>query len=509
MGTKKELIAAIDAGTTGVRCCIFDIYGQEISSGYYRTPTFYPKPGIVEQDAETIINLTYKAVADAVSHNSINPRDITALCITAQRNGFVPIDRNDKFLSKMFIWQDQRGAAVHPYMREMLAVNGISLEDFYQVNGQPIGTFQAGNKVIWLKQFEKELYSQTVKFVTPHAFLIKAFGADECVEEGNDISCWLVADADTQKINTNLCKIFGIDANKFLNAVSPGTKVGNVSSFAASQTGILVGTPIYIASGDQQCGALGAGNYGTSDIVTVCMGTAGLCIAYSPKTVRHLECKCNIQGYPVGGYTMEAHSSSCMSSFAWARDMLLSERNLENLDINILATEMASKSLVGSNGVIFLPWLQGAECPHYNDTARGAFIGMSLATRKSDLIRATMEGICFENRLMLETLLQNHDCSKKILRVLGGASNNELWNQMQADIYGLPVETVTAAECTALGAAIICSVALNIYSDYKEAVGNMVHLKERYLPDRENKISYDKTYSFWGACYKGLEKATG
>ena len=99
--------------------------------------------------------------------------------------------------------------------------------------------------------------------------------------------------------------------------------------------------------------------------------------------------------------------------------------------------------------MIFLPWLQGAECPHYDKNARGAFIGMTLATQKSDLIRAAMEGICFENRMMIEALLETEIPPARTLRILGGAANNEFWNQMQADIYGLPAETVTAKECTA------------------------------------------------------------
>ena len=207
---------------------------------------------------------------------------------------------------------------------------------------------------------------------------------------------------------------------------------------------------------------------------------------------------------------MESHSSSCMSSFAWARDLLFAgdraAKTLSDRDVNQLATDLAKLAPTGSNGVIFLPWLQGAECPHYDEKARGAFVGMSLATGRSEMIRATMEGICFENRMMIETLLQADGLSAKSIRLLGGAARNEFWNQMQADIYGMPVETVTANECTALGAAIICAVASNIYDSYKEAIEEMVYLKQRYLPDESNKELYNKLYDVWDTCYYGLSK---
>lgn len=239
--------------------------------------------------------------------------------------------------------------------------------------------------------------------------------------------------------------------------------------------------------------------------MSICMGTAGLCIAYSPKPIRHPRGMCQIQGHPAGGYLMEAHSSSCMSSFRWVRELLFSGINGAPGDDRQM-TEAAMMSPVGAKGVMFLPWLQGAACPHYNDAARGAFIGMSLASGRQDLARAAMEGICFENRMMLETLREADLPEAGCLRVIGGASNSEFWNQMQADVYGLPVETITAREATVLGAAIICAEAVGLYSDYHEASKGMTHVLRRYEPCAENARRYDEIYSIWNDCYADLSQ---
>ena len=500
MELKRDLIAAIDAGTTGTRCCIIDKDGNTVASGYYPTTTFYPRPGLVEQDPYAFIDLTFRAVETAVSSDGIDPKDILGLCITVQRNSFVPMDEDGRFLTNMIIWQDQRGEEAHPWMLECLQNAGMTLDDFYQRNGQPFGSFQFGFKGLWLRHFREDIYQKTYKYVTPLAYLSHAFGAEDYTEENNNLSFWLVADADRQEIDPELCRVFDIRPDIFPRAVTPGTRIGSVSAEAARRCGLLEGTPIYAGSGDQNCGALGAGNYGTTDIMSLCMGTAGLCIAYSPVPIRHPRGMCQIQGHPAGGYLMETHSSSCMSSYRWAENLLY---NPKDCSTHVMGAE-AMKAPVGSNGVLFLPWLQGAACPHYDDAARGAYIGMSLGNDRSDLARSTMEGICFENRMMLDTLMEADIPAAENLRVIGGAANNDFWNQMQADIYGLPVEVITARESTALGAAIVGSVASGIYSSYKEASDHMTHVLRRYTPNEKNVEKYIEIFDIWDSCYDGL-----
>ena len=496
----RDLIAAVDAGTTGTRCCVFNAEGEIVSSGYYPMKTLYPGPGLVEQDPEIVIELTFRAVHDAVA--SIDQKRIVGICFTVQRNSFVPVDKEGRFLSNMLIWQDQRGEAVHPWMLERLKANGIGLFDLYQINGQPFGSFQSGYKALWIRRFRDDLYQKADKLITPLAYLTHAFGAKGYKEENNNIGFWVMANADKQQIDESLCRVFDFRPDLFPEAVAPGTCVGRVSKDASKRCGIAEGTPIYLGSGDQNCGALGAGNYGTTDIMSVCMGTAGLCIAYSPEPIRHPKGMCQVQGHPAGGYLMETHSSSCMSSYRWAEKLLYPE---QQNGVHTLADE-ARNAPIGSNGVLFLPYLQGAACPHYDDSARGSYIGMSLANGKADMSRATMEGICFENRMMLETLKESALAPANALRVIGGAANNEFWNQMQADIYGMPVETITAKESTALGAAIICAVASGIYGSYREASVKMTHVLKRYVPDETRLREYSMVYNMWDRCYRGLSE---
>ena len=199
---------------------------------------------------------------------------------------------------------------------------------------------------------------------------------------------------------------------------------------------------------------------------------------------------------------IEAHSSSCMSSYRWAEKVFYPGGN--GSSVHALMEEEAKSAPAGSNGVLFLPYLQGAACPHYDDTARGTYLGMSLANGRGEMIRATIEGICFENRMMLETLQESGIPQPKSLRIVGGASNSSFWNQIQADIYGVPVETITATESTALGAAMICAVSSGMYGSYKEAAEHMVQVREGYVPEPGTHEAYSKVYNIWDTCCRDL-----
>lgn len=506
----EDLMAAIDAGTTGVRCVLFDRYGRAVAHGYYETPTLYPAPGLVEQSASDVVELAFRAVRASIFDGNIDPARIIGLCITHQRNTWVPVDKYGNFLTNMFVWQDQRGAVILPWIQEQLAGAGLELTDFYNLTGQPFGSVQAGIKTFWYRLHMPDRYQRTYKFLTPQAFLLHAFGVSGYMEERDDISNWMVVDGKKFQYDELLLSLFGMDKGFYPDYAKAGSFAGKISHMASRRSGLLEGTPIYIGSGDQQCGALAVGNLPGGEIASVCLGTAGLCIASSFEAPRHPQGTCQVQGHPAGGFTIEGHSSSCMSSFDWLKNMIAVDDILQAMSTGknpyMMVSNLAESSLAGANGVCFLPWLQGAACPHFADEARGALIGMTLATTRADMFRAAIEGICFEMRQMLETLLEAKIKKPGRLRVLGGPSQDNFWCQIQADIYGIPVETITIGEATALGAAMIGFTGAGAFADLSEAVQEMSHVEHCYETHKEIHTRYDKIYRAWQECYLGLAK---
>ncbi len=178
--------------------------------------------------------------------------------------------------------------------------------------------------------------------------------------------------------------------------------------------------------------------------------------------------------------------------------------DLMGVDVYEILTKEAAQSPPGAKGAIFMPWLAGEACPYYEDKARAAFIGMTLAHTKADMYRAAMEGICFEMKQMLEALKAANFPEFKLLRVTGGAARSDLWNQIQADIYGAPVETVKVSEATALGAAMIGAVGVGIYKDILEAAENMVQVDKRFEPIPKNVALYEELFEVFEEGFNAL-----
>ncbi len=507
---KAKYIVGVDAGTMGARTVVFDLQGKEMGSAYYETPTRYPKPGWVEQSAEDVIQLAHKSTRDAIKKSGVDPKDIAAISFTNMRSTFVPVDKNGNFLSHIFIWQDLRGTEMLPWMRERLAAHNMTEMDLYKITGFPIGAVWPSSKVYWFKKHYPDLYEKTYKFITPQAMLIKAYGADtDYYDDDDDAGWWQIVNADTIEYVPKLAKIFEVDVEKYPKNYRPGTRVGEVSPEVADRTGLAIGTPIIIGSGDQQCGAIGVGN-AKEGLASICLGTAGLCIGYSSKPIRHPEMKNHILGHPgTDHWQMEGHASAAASSFRWLRNTLgqleKTAAEMTEIDVYELLTKQAEKSPPGAKGMVFLPWLAGAACPYYDSYARATFVGMTFNHTKGDLIRAAMEGITFEMRDMLEALKEGGLPNFNYYRVTGGAARSSLWNQIQADIYGGSVETVKVSEATALGAAMLATLGVGIYKDIHEAIENMVHVDNRWEPIPENVKVYNEMFGIFRDTYQALK----
>jgi xylulokinase len=160
----------------------------------------------------------------------------------------------------------------------------------------------------------------------------------------------------------------------------------------------------------------------------------------------------------------------------------------------------------GANGVTFLPYLAGADGGARGDSyARGAFLGLSLSTTKREIARAVMEGITFEMKDNFEAQ-KKAGVNIKEVRLTGGATKSKLWNQMQADIYGVPVKLLQTSETGCLGAAIYAGIGAGLFKTYNEAVEKVVHVKETYTPNPANFAAYEKAFGLFQKAYDSLNK---
>ena len=498
-----EYIAAIDAGTGGVRCVVYDASGNVLCQDYRELLTAYSPDGRAEQDPVQLVRSACDAVRGALIRGGIDASSIAGISVTGTQTTFVPLDGDGNYLCNMILWQDARGLEMMPHIRARLARAGLSEDELYRRTLRPLDALLEGAKLLWLREHRPKLYGRIRALANPQAVLLRALGAEEIRVDPTDTGWWLAHDAVSMAVDRRLVEAFDLDPGIFPVVRACGEMAGRVSPRAAEHTGLAAGVPLFQGAVDQCCAALGAGNFGTTKIATLCMGTAGVLMTYGEDPVPDPLGRAYVIHYPTGGYASEYAVPVAASAFRWVRDVLCPAGAFDGPDVYARMDEAAARSPIGAGGVAFLPHLAGSIYPQADARVRGGWVGASLSTGRSELIRAALEGICFEMREVMEAGGRPFET----LRLLGGASRSEIWNQMQADVYGCPVETIAAQEASALGAAMIAAAGAGLYPDIAEAVRSMCALKRRYEPDPQASERYEAAYRAWRACLEGLRPA--
>lgn len=493
-------IAAIDAGTGGVRCGIYDIQGNEVSQHYCEISTLYTADGRAEQDPNMVVESAFNAVKMAIANGGIKAEEIKGLCFDGTQTTFVAVDKDGNYLSNIILWQDMRGLAMIPWIQSRLAEFNMTVDDLHRRTFRPLDMMIAGAKLLSLRQNQPDVYKKIDKVVDTQSVLLSAFGAKDHVVDTSNTGWFFSHDAITMEIDPELVEIFGFSPDIFPKLTKAGDLMGVVSSDVAAKTGLKAGTPLFQGVVDTFCSALGAGNYGTEELGILTLGSAGILAVYTDKPTPDPLCKYYTMHYPTGGYVNQFVVPIAAAAFRWTRDMLYPAGAFDHADIYKQMDMEAAASPVGAGGLAFIPNLAGSVYPVLDTNVRGGFVGCSLGTTRSDMVRASLEGISFGTRHVIE-------CSNSkfpALRLLGGAARSDYWNQMQADIYNCAIETIAAEEASALGAAMIGAAGAGFYSSIPEAVKAMSKVKKRYEPNAENAARYNEVYDAWLKCKEDL-----
>lgn len=497
----NNCVAAIDAGTGGVRCVIYDPLGNALSQYYCETSPIYTPDGRAEQDPGKLVDSAFDAVKNAIAAGNIDPGAIAGVSISGTQTTFAPVGRDGRYLSNLILWQDMRGTEMFPLIRERFAAKGLSEADLYDRTLRALDALAAGPKLMWFRERMPELYDNIRTLANPQSVLLTAFGAEDHTVDITDTGWWLCHDRTGRQADPDLADVFGFDPDIFPAIALPGEEVGRVSPTASARSGLMAGTPLFQGAVDQCCAAMGAGNGGEPALGSLCMGTAGVIMNCSPKPVPDPLGRYYVINYPTGGFAREFAIPVAASAFRWVRDMLYPAESYDHRDIYRRMDAEAATAQIGCGGLVFLPQMAGSIYPRTDASVRGGYTGFSMSTTRADMVRAALEGVSFGMRHILEASGNRFDA----LRLLGGGARSPFWNQMQADVYGCPVETIATEEASALGAAMIAAAGAGLYPSLKDAVRGMSRIKRRYEPAPSAHARYSEVYGAWLECVRALE----
>lgn len=487
----SEIIAAVDAGTSGVRSVLFDTDGTEIHREYQEFESIYPKPSWVEQNAEDWWNAASSTLQACISKSGSSAERIAAVAVTNQRETIVPVDESGKPLRNAIVWQDRRTVPQCEHLREML-----SEREIYSITGLSVDPYFSAPKILYLKEHEPDTYSETHKFLLVHDFIVHRF-CNCMVTDYSNASRTMLFDIENARWSDEILDTLDILPERLPQPVESGTVVGEVTQEASRETGLAVGTSVISGGGDQQCAALGVGvvREGRTKATT---GTGTFMLAHTdiPKFDPEMRVLCSRHVVP-DAFVVEASMFTTGAALRWFRDNLGYEECMKaeavEVDVYDVITEEAGVVPAGSEGIIHIPHFTGAGAPHWNPDARAMFAGLALGHNKEHLIRAILEGVSYELRSNQE-VMRGLDIPISELRVTGGAARSDVWMQIQSDVLGIPVIRTAMEEATSLGAAILACRGVGIFDSVAEAAEEMVQPLEPLLPRKENQDVYEQGF---------------
>jgi xylulokinase len=331
----------------------------------------------------------------------------------------------------------------------------------------------------------------------------------EYATEVSDAAGTLYFDVRNRRWSKELLGKLGIPLSWFPRVVESQEVCGRLTASAAKALGLKAGTPVVGGGADNTCGAVGNGIIQKGDVMAS-LGTSGVFFAHSDtvKVDPGLRAHSFCHSVPGKWYLMGVMLSAGFS-LRWYRDSLgLTEKETARKagkDAYNVLSDLAKKAPEGSEGLLFLPYLMGERTPHKDPNARGAFVGVSARHGRAHFARSVFEGITFGMRDSLEIFRELKVPIRRVVATGGGAVN-PFWRQLQADIYGEEVVTVSSQEGPAYGAAILAMVGAGLHASVPSACARLIRVATRTSPRKKQVARYEDWYGEFRKLYPALKE---
>ncbi len=491
-------LIGVDLGSSNAKAALFDDEGRALADYSQDIRPHQPRPGVAEYDPPALYKATLTAIRELVQRSGINPREVAALTLDGMISGTLGIDREGEAVTPYTTTLDQRYA---PYLNEAMRRCGDLIR---QKNGT--GHPTVGPKIMWIRAEMPDVYRRCHKFAIIGDYVLGKMAGlkgDEAFIDFTYLWATGLADSVHYRWSEELCEALEIPVEKLPRIVQPTDIIGRVTEEAARAAGLLAGTPIAAGAGDQMAGLVGAGVIERGMLADVA-GTYPVFFMCADRFTPDMQNKMveiipsAIPGlwYPavfiIGGGLSH---SWFQQTFGYADEV---EGRKEGKDAYAVLEEKAKGLPPGSEKVIFIPHLGGRACP-LNTNFRGMWIGFSWAHRREHFYRAILEAIAYDLHLSYRAMRAAYpDVPVEKVYVYGGGANSPLWNQIKADVMGLPYVRLSRVDLSVLGDAIIAGKAVGLYDDMARTARRFVQETERVEPDPRRHEFYQAYVTFYG-----------
>ncbi len=454
--SRQQTVAlGLDLGTSGVRVLAVNAKGNVIAEVNKHYPLLTPQPGWTEQNPSDWAKQSLLALKDMAK--KVKGYDIIGLGLSGQMHGMTPLDAKGEVVRPAILWNDQRTGEAVKAMEK-----AVPRKDFIQRTGNPAITGFHLPKLVWLRKAEPDNFKRTKHSLLPKdyiGYILTGHMASE-PSDNSGTNCFHLA---TKTWDADILKELKIFPSLFPNVIASHEITGKITRAVAKQTGLPEGLPIIAGAGDNAAAATGLGLSSRKPTSgSVSLGTSGVIFAPLSQPTPDPQGRVHLFCHADGGYNLLGVTLSAAGSLQWYHDTFAKGIPFKKL------VDMAAKSIPGSNGVTFKPYLAGERTPHLNPDLRGSFTGLSLANNQSDVVRAVLEGVTFSLRDALDVISSLTKLSSCLST--GGGSQSNFWLQMISDVLKLPLSTPTYNQGAAYGAALLAMKGIGITDDTTKLV---------------------------------------
>lgn len=496
------LSLGIDLGTSGVKTILVESGGAIAASCVHEYPLDRPEVGWAEQDPADWWSATKRGISEVLNRADVEATDVEAVGLTGQMHGSVFLDDAHEVQRPAILWNDQRTSEQCETILET-----IGEQRLIEIASNPPFEGFTAPKILWVMENEPDLFEQTEQILLPKDFIRFKLTGDFATDV-SDASGTLLLDVGERDWSEELLQELDIPRRLLPDVYESPDVTGEISERVSEQTGLPSGTPVVAGAGDNAAGAVGAGVTGDGD-TWGSIGTSGVVFVATddertdPDGRVHTFCHAVPGTWHVMGVMLSAGGA-----FSWFSDTfgtLESEvASLTGSDSFELLTEEATSVEPGSEGLIFLPYLDGERTPHRDADARGVFFGLSTRHDKSHVVRSVLEGVTYGLRDSLR-IVRELGVEVDQLKAAGGGAKSDLWRQIQADIFDADIVTPRVDEGPAYGSALLAGVGAGIYEDVEDACAQAVDTVDRVEPNERHRRVYDEYYEIYRSLYPALE----
>ncbi len=485
-----RFVLGADIGTSSTKALLLSERGRIHTESSVSHPLYSPKPGFNEQNPEdwwkSFVFATRKCI------RTLKKKDeVVGVALSGQMHGSVFLDEHGKIIRRALLWNDQRTVnqcedierAVGGRKKLIEWVSNIALTGY------------TAPKILWLREHEPQNFEKLKTVLLPKDFInFKMTG--ELSTEVSDASGTLLLDVKKRVWSSKILESLKLDQDLLPRIFESQEQMGTLSKSAAKELGLPAGIPVGAGAGDQAAGAIGMGVL-QQGVASATIGTSGVVFAAVDSPFENAEG--NLQSFchaVPGKWCVFGCMLSAGASLTWFQSTFA-----KNSSISDLLKKMSPKP----SSLLFLPYLEGERCPHPDSNAKGTFFGITNQSQMPDFTRAVLEGITFGMNEQIQ-ILRRSGVSISEVSLGGGGAKSPIWQQLQADIYGISVKILKTENTSALGAALLAGVTSKVWRNLEEGTELTIKIAQKRLPSAKLKNLYQSKFAKYQSLYPALKE---